>query len=128
MYTRAYVLYLIGGVLFPSGNRDTVHPRWLQFLQNKREIHTYAWGAAVLADLFRALSKVVKRSVVAFDGYRMLLQLWAWERLLPGQPRIAQGQEFTWPRSLAWAVPVAHKRINPITTQVSIEVSWIPCL
>ena len=29
VYTRAYLLYIIGGILFPSSSRYTVHPRYL---------------------------------------------------------------------------------------------------
>lgn len=29
VYTRAYLLYFIGGVLFPTGSRNIVHPSWI---------------------------------------------------------------------------------------------------
>ncbi|XP_063941643.1 uncharacterized protein LOC108198076 [Daucus carota subsp. sativus] len=43
----------------------------------------------------------------------MLLQLWAYERLLPGRPVIARGLERVWPRARAWAEPVEGRRVNP---------------
>jgi hypothetical protein len=114
VYTRAYLLYIIGGILFPASSRDTVHPRYLQLIQDTDGIVGYAWGAAVLSYLFRGLSRAANKEAVALNGCTLLLQLWAWERLLPGRPQIAPHQELRWPRSLAWAEPVAcGRRINP---------------
>lgn len=113
VYTRAYLLYIIGGVLFPSSNRDTVHPRYLQLIQNAHEIKEYAWGAAVLSYLFRGLAKAAQKGAKAICGCTMLLQLWSYERLLPGAPLIAPRMDFVWPRALAWAEPVDGRRVNP---------------
>lgn len=113
VYTRGYVLYIIGAILFPSSSRYVVHPRYIQFLQQPSQIIDYAWGAAVLAHLYRALSKSVKKSCTSFNGCSMLLQLWAWERLNPGRPEIAPLQELRWPRALAWVEPVKRRRVNP---------------
>lgn len=111
VYTRAYLLYIIGGVLFPTGKRDVVHPRYLQLIQDTDQIVGYAWGAAVLGYLFRGLTKAAHKSAMAFNGCSMLLMYWAWERLLPGAPEIAPHQDFTHPRALAWIE--ARRRVNP---------------
>lgn len=113
VYTRAYVLYIIGAILFPTSSRHVVHPRYLQLLQHPDQIIDYAWGAAVLAHLYRSLSKSVKKSCNSFNGCSMLLQLWAWERLNPGRPEIAPHVDLWWPRALAWAEPVRRRRVNP---------------
>lgn len=113
VYTRGYVLYIIGAILFPTSNRNVVHPRYIQFLQQPDQIIDYAWGAAVLAHLYRALSKSVKKSCTSFNGCAMLLQLWAWERLNPGAPEIAPHLQLWWPRALAWAEPMTRRRVNP---------------
>ncbi|KAK1352552.1 hypothetical protein POM88_053249 [Heracleum sosnowskyi] len=47
LYTRGYLLYVIGAVLFPSSSRNLVHPRYIQFIQKSSEISSYAWGAAI---------------------------------------------------------------------------------
>ncbi|KAL8112475.1 hypothetical protein AgCh_019979 [Apium graveolens] len=94
VYTRAYLLFLIGGILFPTSSRDVVHPRYLQLIQDTDHIIDYAWGAAVLSYLYRCLSK-------------------AWERVLPGRPEIAPRTRFVLPRATAWARPVANRRSNP---------------
>lgn len=113
VYSRAYVLYIIGGILFPTSSRDIVHPRYLQLLQTTDDIGDYAWGAAVLAYLYRGLCRAAKKSSTALNGCTMLLQLWAYERLLPGRPEIALGQERVWPRASAWSEQIQVRRINP---------------
>ena len=113
VHTRAYMLFIIGGVLFPSSSRDTVHPRYMQLLMEDSEIRGYAWGAAVLAHLYRSLTLSADRSVRTFNGCSLLLMLWAYERLAPGRPEIAPHQEIRWPRARAWAEPVKVSRVNP---------------
>lgn len=49
--TQAYMLFVIGAVLFPTSSRSYVHPRYIQPLLHLREICNYAWGAALLAHL-----------------------------------------------------------------------------
>ncbi|KAL8146825.1 hypothetical protein AgCh_004530 [Apium graveolens] len=106
VHTRAYMLFIIGGVLFPTSSRDVVHPRYMQLLMEESEIRDYAWGAAVLAHLYRSLTLSADRSVRTFNGCSLLLMLWAYERLAPGRPEIAPQQEMRWPRACAWAEPV----------------------
>nr|XP_017233157.1 PREDICTED: serine/threonine-protein phosphatase 7 long form homolog [Daucus carota subsp. sativus] len=113
VYTRAYVFWIIGAILFPTSSRATVHPRYIQLLQKTDEIIDYAWGAGVLANLYRELGKAVKKTSTSINGCVMLLQLWAYERLLPGRPVIARGLERVWPRARAWAEPVQGRRVNP---------------
>ncbi|KAL8089461.1 hypothetical protein AgCh_039068 [Apium graveolens] len=118
VHTRAYMLFIIGGVLFPSSSRDVVHPRYMQLLMEESEIRDYAWGEAVLAHLYRSLTLTADRSVCTFNGCRLLLMLWAYERFAPGRPEIALQQEIRWPRARAWAEPVKM----PITPE-SLETS-----
>ena len=113
VYTRAYVFWIIGAILFPTSSRATVHPRYIQLLQKTDEIIDYAWGAGVLAYLYRELGKAAKKTSTSINGCVMLLQLWAYERLLPGRPVIARGLERVWPRARAWAEPVEGRRVNP---------------
>ncbi|KAL8092823.1 hypothetical protein AgCh_034899 [Apium graveolens] len=113
VYTRAYLLFLIGGILFPTSSRDVVHPRYLQLIQDTDHIIDYVWGAAVLSYLYRCLSKAVHKSSGSLNGCAMLLMLWAWERVLPGRPEIAPRTRFVLPRATAWARPVANRRSNP---------------
>ena len=113
VHTRAYMLFIIGGVLFPSSSRDTVHARYMQLLMDDTEISGYAWGAAVLSYLYRGLTKAADRSATSLNGCTMLLMYWAYERLAPGRPEIAPSQELRWPRADAWTEPVRVRRVNP---------------
>ncbi|XP_074374539.1 protein MAINTENANCE OF MERISTEMS-like [Apium graveolens] len=76
-----------------------MHPRYMQLLMEESEIRDYAWGAAVLAHLYRSLTLSANRSVCTFNGGSLLLMLWAYERLAPRRPEIAPQQEIRWPRA-----------------------------
>lgn len=58
-YIRALVLYLIGSFIIPTGSH-IVAPVYLLFLKNIEEIGSYAWGAALLANLHRHLENHIK--------------------------------------------------------------------
>lgn len=75
IYTKAYVMYILGRILFSSSSRNVVHPRYLLFLENVTEISEYAWGAAVLACLYRSLHKASRRGAKALNGCSTLLQV-----------------------------------------------------
>nr|XP_017217111.1 PREDICTED: serine/threonine-protein phosphatase 7 long form homolog [Daucus carota subsp. sativus] len=111
IYTRAYVLYLCGAILFPTKSNNVVHPRLILFLEDPSKIYGYAWGAAVLAYLYRNLQEASRKDVRSISGCTTVLMLWSRERLRPGQPLIAENTRMIWPRALAWAVaPVSAGR------------------
>ena len=113
VYSLAYVLFVIGSVLFPSSSGDVVHAKYLQLLIEHTDIISYAWGAGVLGYLYRGLYKACRKRVMSLEGCLTLVQLWSYERLVPGRPRIAPGEELTWPRALAWGVPLEDRYDNP---------------
>jgi hypothetical protein len=55
---RAYMLHMIGSVLFPDSNKNTVHYKWLTYLSHTDYCGTYSWGSAVLAYMYNEMSKV----------------------------------------------------------------------
>ncbi|KAK4434785.1 protein MAIN-LIKE 1 [Sesamum alatum] len=57
-YLRALFLYVIGSVIVPSNSQD-IHCCYLLFLRDIEKIKDYAWGAAMLAIVHRALEKVI---------------------------------------------------------------------
>ncbi|KAL5146671.1 Serine/threonine-protein phosphatase 7 long form [Glycine soja] len=54
-FARAWILRFIGGVMFVDKSSKRVPMRYLQFLRDLRECSTYAWGAALLGNLYREM-------------------------------------------------------------------------
>lgn len=140
LYTKAYVLYVCGAVLFPTSNRNTVHPKYLMLLDRVEDIQTYAWGAGVLAYLYRALHKETRRNSTSIYGCLTLLQVWAYERIRPGRPLPRPRSGRLIPRARAWAYSLDdnydNRRENPhhhlvfywveIECMEAGEVNWRP--
>ena len=80
LHTRVYLVDLIGGILFTDHSGGSIHPMYLPFLRDLDRCGEYAWGAAVLAFLYRELCKCCKPDKEELAGCLLLLQLWAWER------------------------------------------------
>jgi hypothetical protein len=73
--TRAYLLYLIGATLFPEKERGYVSPKYLPLLSDFDKVREYAWGAAALAHLYRALSTVMSTAIKRLTGSAALLMV-----------------------------------------------------
>lgn len=73
IHTKAYVQFVLGKILFLNPNRNVCHPRYLLFLDDVTKITEYAWGAAVLAGLYRNLNKATHISATAIGGCATLL-------------------------------------------------------
>lgn len=56
-HVKAYLLYLLGNVLFCTSSFKTISVMYLPFLE-LADIDSYAWGAAVLATLKVSMGKV----------------------------------------------------------------------
>ncbi|KAK1400980.1 hypothetical protein POM88_000585 [Heracleum sosnowskyi] len=78
-------------------------------------IDKYAWAPAILGYLYRQLYLVSRRDGKSISGCVTLIQLWAYDRLLPGRPKRAINTDLMWLRALAWGVPVDDhdRRENP---------------
>ncbi|KAL8104231.1 hypothetical protein AgCh_028454 [Apium graveolens] len=76
-----YLVHIFGGVLFTDHSGGLFHPMFLHFIRDLDKCGDYAWGAAVLAYLYRELCKTSKKDVDEVAGCLLLFQLWAWERL-----------------------------------------------
>lgn len=116
-YARAYMLILIGGVLFPDKSNNRVRIGWLPFLEDLAMVGSYSWGAATLAVLYRELCKAAQIRTVEISGCLLILQLWAWERLTLVSPRpdfsieprevLPPGWPLTVPRGYRWATTLS---------------------
>ncbi|KAK9284234.1 hypothetical protein L1049_023403 [Liquidambar formosana] len=84
-FARARMLHLIGGIMLPDKTQNKVQLMFLPFLEHLDQIHTYSWGSACLARLYRDLCRASSAEAKDIGGASVLLQLWAWERL----PRLA---------------------------------------
>lgn len=59
-YTQAYILQLLGGVLFTDHHGSQVHCMFLPLLENLDNCESLSWGSGVLAYLYRELCKSCK--------------------------------------------------------------------
>ncbi|XP_074311477.1 serine/threonine-protein phosphatase 7 long form homolog isoform X2 [Silene latifolia] len=89
-HVRAYILYLIGTIIFPDKSGNEVCILFLPLLANLDEIDEYSWGSAALSCLYRNLCGASKRGKSEISGPIVLLQLWAWERVVVGRPQIVR--------------------------------------
>ncbi|RYQ89412.1 hypothetical protein Ahy_B09g096080 isoform A [Arachis hypogaea] len=68
-YVRCHIFCLLGSTLF--ADKSTAYPA----------IHTYSWGSACLAHLYRALCRASRYDTKEMDSSLNLLFVWAWERM-----------------------------------------------
>ncbi|KAK2987816.1 hypothetical protein RJ640_024443 [Escallonia rubra] len=102
LYTQAFLLWVMGAILFPTTSKNTVSVKYLPLLGNLREVGDYAWGAAVLSYLYRALHKATRPDSKAICACLSLLQVWSYEHLATGAPTRRDGTDKVWPRLCAW--------------------------
>ena len=87
-HTRAYAMYLFGSIMFPDSNSSSVSLMYLPFLEylGPRGDDHYNWGGAVLACLYRQLSRACRYKVGSINGPLLLLQMWSWTRFAIARP------------------------------------------
>ncbi|XP_040944274.1 protein MAINTENANCE OF MERISTEMS-like [Gossypium hirsutum] len=71
---RAYIMYIVGGVIMSDANNDKVHLMYLPLLADLSTVSSYSWGSAVLAMLYQELCRVTNPDVVDMGGCLPLLQ------------------------------------------------------
>ncbi|KAF2284826.1 hypothetical protein GH714_030875 [Hevea brasiliensis] len=75
--TRAYLLYLVGSTIFSTTTGNKVPVMYLPLFESFEEAGNYAWGAAALAFLYRALGNAV-----------LNLKCWSYFHLNIGRPKL----------------------------------------
>ncbi|WCJ34836.1 Aminotransferase-like plant mobile domain family protein [Euphorbia peplus] len=80
-YARAFLLRLIGGIIFSNKSSSRVHLMFLPLFEDFQKAAQYSWGAACLAWLYRELCRATNPTAKEISGPLFLLQLWALERL-----------------------------------------------
>ncbi|XP_015078353.1 serine/threonine-protein phosphatase 7 long form homolog [Solanum pennellii] len=83
---RLYMLVILGGILFPNSSGNLISLHYLAFLDRIHDVGKHSWGSAVLAYLYRALSRASIDNVIDICRFIPLFQVWYWERVLPVQP------------------------------------------
>ncbi|CAI9112452.1 OLC1v1012904C1 [Oldenlandia corymbosa var. corymbosa] len=83
---RVFIMWALGGILFPNSTSNTVSLYYLPVLKDLKGCAKLSWGGACLAHLYNNLCKASNRTSWEMGSLR-LLQLWAWERIPSIQPR-----------------------------------------
>ena len=84
-YARAFMLELFSTVMF-SDHSGYIQTMYIQFLGDLDNPPRYAWGAAVLAHLYRGLCWASDMNASEITGPLALLQIWLWTRFPIGRP------------------------------------------
>ncbi|XP_078180478.1 serine/threonine-protein phosphatase 7 long form homolog isoform X1 [Carex rostrata] len=86
---------LFGSIMFSDSNSSSVSLMYLQFVEDlsPQGVNYYNWGGAVLACLYRELSRVSRYKLASIHGPLLLLQMWSWTRFAIGRP-IPHNPEF----------------------------------
>ncbi|XP_074342714.1 serine/threonine-protein phosphatase 7 long form homolog [Apium graveolens] len=126
-HTYAFMLQLIGGVLFTDHQGSQVHCMFIPVIQNLERSSKLSWGSAVLAFLYRELFKACKIGVEEIAGCVLLLQLWAWTRLptlapIPRAP--CSDNQDIWadvigPFGLRWCAPKSFSDVSSHVVSVN---------
>ncbi|QHO10853.1 uncharacterized protein DS421_15g493150 [Arachis hypogaea] len=80
-YVRCQIFCLLRSTLFTDKSTAYAHAKYLPLLRDFERIHTYSWGTACLAHLYRALCRASRYDTKEMDGPLNLLFVWAWERM-----------------------------------------------
>ncbi|CAN6820977.1 unnamed protein product [Brassica oleracea] len=86
--TRAYLLYLVGSTIFSTTTGNKVPVMYLPLFEDFDDAGTFAWGAAALAFLYRALGNASVKSQSTICGCLTLLQCWSYYHLNIGRPKL----------------------------------------
>ncbi|KAL9689353.1 hypothetical protein QQ045_009737 [Rhodiola kirilowii] len=87
-YARAYILAMLGSSLFPDSSGSEISLHFLPLLADLDSLLSYSWGGAVLANLYRNMCNACESKATQLSGCVILLQLWAWEHMITGRPRM----------------------------------------
>ncbi|KAL1569015.1 serine/threonine-protein phosphatase 7 long form [Salvia divinorum] len=80
------VLVLLGGLILPDGSGCKIPFMWLTMLQDIEVASAISWTSAALATLYHNLCEASMGKRKDIGGAAVLLQLWAWERMLTLRP------------------------------------------
>ncbi|EXC35031.1 hypothetical protein L484_017732 [Morus notabilis] len=134
-HTRAYLLYLVGSTIFSTTTGNKVPVMYLPLFENFDRCGKYAWGAAALAFLYRALGNASLRSQSTISGCLTLLQCWSHFHLNIGRPKLNHDLTHEcFPFVLRWkgkqSGPTANRDVvfyrKALDSLKPCDVEWLP--
>ncbi|CAO2839167.1 unnamed protein product [Amaranthus hypochondriacus] len=125
-FVRTFLLFIFGTLLFPSSSAK-VDSRYLSLLKDLDRICEYAWGVAVVEDLFNWLSKRKEEQTKSIEGCLILLQIWSYEHIDIGRP-ISLSYSSNFPRACRWESSRCNSQRHWFTTKFNEleenQVTW----
>ncbi|KAK4275528.1 hypothetical protein QN277_018593 [Acacia crassicarpa] len=134
-HTRAYLLYLVGSTIFSTTTGNKVPVMYLPLFENFERCGRYAWGAAALAFLYRALGNASLKTQSTISGCLTLLQCWSCFHLNIGRPKLNQDlMHDRFPFVLRWkgkqSSPTANRDVvfyrKALDSLKPCDVEWLP--
>ncbi|GMH30114.1 hypothetical protein Nepgr_031957 [Nepenthes gracilis] len=99
-FVRAFLLFTFGTFLFPNSN-GKVDSRYLSLLEDLNKVCEFAWGAAVLEDIFYWLCRRKEKRIQYVGGCLILIQIWSYEHIETGRPNMVD-RYLKFPRACRW--------------------------
>lgn len=99
-FVRTFLLFTFGTLLFPNST-GKIDSCYLSFLKDLDKVPEYAWGVAVIEDLFSCLSRKKEEQVKNIEGCLILLQIWSYEHIDIGRPN-QLNETCGFPRACCW--------------------------
>ncbi|KAH0752520.1 hypothetical protein KY285_005668 [Solanum tuberosum] len=107
-FVRSFLLYMFGTFLFPNTN-GKIDSRYVYLLRDIDKANSFAWGAAVLADVFHWLCRRKKEKLQYVGGCLIFLQIWCYEHIDIARPCLLNYRS-TFPRICNWESTKSHHR------------------
>ncbi|XP_048490764.1 protein MAINTENANCE OF MERISTEMS-like [Beta vulgaris subsp. vulgaris] len=124
---------ILGCCLFTDKSGSRLRPFDLVEASSPDNIHTFSWGSATLAYLYRQLGEASRTSTVGITGCLTLLQAWIYEYFPCFRPRAQHISGGGGPRAQSWTVypeKRSHDRLCSIRRQLDTltaeDVDWLP--
>ena len=107
---RLFIMGFFATMLFVDSNNSDIPLNYLENLWDLSREGRKSWGGAVVAYLYRCLSKAFATGRKGLDGPVLLLQLWAWERM----PNIAPNVIYDKDDPYNYETVLANKYVLPL--------------
>lgn len=134
-HTRAYLLYLVGSTIFSTTTGNKVPVMYLPLFENFVRCGQYAWEAAALSFLYRALGNASLKTQSTISGCLTLLQCWSYFHLNVGRPKLnLEMMHDRFPFVLRWkgkqSGPTANRDVvfyrKALDSLKPCDVEWLP--